>query len=193
MSFPLTTASIATWDQRILATIDACIELGRPDIDRICTNLTEAVNWANCPRVAQSPDVFATSYRRILLSDGFPRSYEALLIVWPPGHETPVHDHDGLWGMELVLDGALEIEAYEVAEDHSLSLLAGETIVAGVGDHVVFTESTYAHRCRNLSRNRAALSLHVYGGELSSYRSFHQEMGRWSSQSHEAVRETYEF
>ena len=33
--------------------------------------------------------------------------YTGLIMVWPAGYSTPIHDHNGLWGIEWVLQGAL--------------------------------------------------------------------------------------
>ena len=146
--------------------------------------------WHGCPRATElSVESAPQTYRRIPLSFGSVRDYEALLIVWPPDYATPIHDHDGLWGMEFVLDGVLEVESFRLSPRPPIHLTPNHTLMAGVGDHVAFSDADYAHRCRNLSRNRQALSLHVYGGALNTYRSFHHHEGQWSSQSHNTVRE----
>lgn len=192
MSNTLTTLSVAPWGKRVLALIDTCIDReGHVDTGMICDRLAKSVRWPDCPRAPQlSSDVAVAGYRRISINDGRPRGYEALVIAWPPGHITPIHDHDGLWGLELVLDGVLQVDSFHLSVDPSVSLKAEDTIVAGVGDHVLFTDASYAHQCRNYSRNRAALSLHVYGGELNSYRSFHHELDQWRYRTHKTVRET---
>ena len=194
MSQLLTTSSIAPWGKRVLALIDACIDqAGNIDPAAACEQLAQTVRWADSPRAPKClPDAEAMPYRRIALSDGRHRSYEALVIAWPPRHVTPIHDHDGLWGLEFILDGALQVDAFHVSENPAISLESIDTTVAGIGDHVLFTQAGYAHRCRNLSRNSMALSLHVYGGELNSYRSFHHEPDRWLSRLHTTVRETSE-
>lgn len=192
MSNTLTALSIAPWGKRVLALIDMCIDRkGHVDAAKICERLADSVSWPDCPRAPRlSSDVASASYRRIPLNDGRPRGYEALVIAWPPRHVTPIHDHDGLWGLELVLDGALQVDSFHLSEDPSIALNAEDTTIAGVGDHVLFTDASYAHQCRNLSRNNMALSLHVYGGELNSYRSFHHDLGQWISRTHQTVRET---
>ena len=42
--------------------------------------------------------------------------YTGLIMVWPPGYSTPIHDHDGLWGIEWVLQGALGVDDFEVVD-----------------------------------------------------------------------------
>lgn len=183
--------SMDTWSQRVLKTIDACV--GKHvdvDVSDIATALSQIATWGGCPQTHMlSPTSTASSYRRIPLNTDKTRNYEALLIVWPPDHATPIHDHDGLWGMEFVLDGALEVESFQLCLAPSIHLEREHSTIVGVGDHIAFSQADYAHRCRNLSRRREALSLHVYGGELNRYRSFAEHQGRWISELHQTVRE----
>ena len=185
----LTTATTA-WRKRVLDTIDACIEqTGEPIASRIAEALAQVAAWQGCPRAAELSSASApAAYRRILLGPG--KAYEALLIVWPPAYATPIHDHDELWGMEFVLDGVLEVESFQLVAQPSMHLTPKHSLVAGVGDYVAFSDTDYAHRCRNFSSNRQALSLHVYGGELNRYRSYHQRDGQWTSECHTTARET---
>lgn len=185
------TTAIHAWRVQVLATIDACIEQhGEHDASGIAEALAHVAAWPGCPQVADlSPTSAPATYRRVPLGTGKAHRYEALLILWPPGYATPIHDHDELWGMEFVLDGVLEVDSFQLTAQPSMQLTPMQTRVAGVGDYVAFSEADYAHRCRNFSRHRQALSLHVYGGELNQYRSFHQQDGQWSSKCHTTVRE----
>jgi predicted metal-dependent enzyme (double-stranded beta helix superfamily) len=141
------------------------------------------------PDAPRSAAFETTTYRRHLIAGGGDDAYSCLLIAWPAGHRTPIHDHDGLWGIELVLDGALEVQEFTIAGDpdaprptHTRSLMLG------IGDAAVFTHRRYAHRCRNLSSMRAALSLHVYGGDLDRYRTFHADPhGHYNVRSRHAL------
>jgi predicted metal-dependent enzyme (double-stranded beta helix superfamily) len=183
---------IASWTQRILDSISTCIDADNAvDAPRLAKILETSSTWQGCPRAEDvlngSPNV---SYQRVPLTDSATHSYEALLIIWPPDHATPIHDHDGLWGMEFVLDGVLEVEAFDLLLQTEPHLVSRNITVLGIGDHVAFSDADYAHRCRNLSSNRPTLSLHIYGGELNSYRSFHvEDEGRWISKTHHTVRE----
>jgi hypothetical protein len=183
-------AATAAWSKRVLATVDACTgQHAKVDVDTLADALSQTAMWDGCPQAGLLCASAAPSYRRILLGDGKPRHYEALLILWPAGHATPIHDHDGLWGMEFVLDGVLEVESFQLSTQPALHLEHGHTLVMGVGDHVAFSDADYAHRCRNLSMRQQALSLHIYGGELNAYRSFRHDHGEWSSEHHRTVRE----
>jgi hypothetical protein len=184
-------SSVAAWTHRVLKTIDALVAShASVDTRRLALALTPVSTWEGCPRTEDvTSETLGVAYRRVPLTEHAGRGYEALLIVWPPGHATPIHDHDGLWGMEFVLDGVLQVEAFDLSLEAGPHLVARDTTVLGIGDHVAFSDADYAHRCRNLSSNRPTLSLHIYGGELNSYRSFHCEEDRWSSTTHRTVRD----
>jgi hypothetical protein len=182
----------ADWAQRVLGAVDACMQNNTSvDVQRLATALASASMWHGCPRTDDIVDTASiSSYRRIALANPTTHGYDALLIIWPPGHATPIHDHDGLWGIEIMLDGVLEVEAFDLSLTEHPHLVSRDTSVIGIGDHLAFSEADYAHRCRNLSSHRAAVSLHIYGGALDSYCSYHPEdEGRWSSKRHQTVRE----
>jgi predicted metal-dependent enzyme (double-stranded beta helix superfamily) len=144
------------------------------EVAELRESLTSLV-WADgCPRAAAffaGPG--APRYRRQLIAAAPDGAYTMLLIAWPPGYVTPLHDHAELWGIELVLDGALQVDEYFTDGDAiQPALQPHRSIMLGSGDAAVFIDPAYVHRCRNLSAQRPALSLHVYGGELARYQSF---------------------
>lgn len=139
-------------------------------IEALSVRLAERALQIDAPR-ATAPE--HDRYRRHLLAGGGDEGHSCLLIEWPAAHRTPIHDHAGLWGIELVLDGALEVEEFALGGDLDRPLLTRtRALMLGAGDAAVFTGRRYAHRCRNLSATRPALSLHVYGGVLDRYRAF---------------------
>ena len=178
-------SSTAVWTHRVLAAAARSIGDGRTvDAVHLAHALAQAPWWEGCPTIT---DVAlgdgGRRYRRISLREPlYADDYSVLLIAWPPGHVTPIHDHDGLWGVELVLDGILQVESFTMEVTPFLQLSPRNVTPLGVGDHAAFSEQDYAHRCRNLSAQQAALSLHVYGGALKRYRSYDQDArGRWDS------------
>ena len=100
----------------------------------------------------------------------------ALLMYWPPGHATLPHDHGGLWGIEIVLDGALDVEEYvRSGPTDSPALTFARSLSLRAGDSAMFASSDYVHRCRNLSNVSPTLTLHVYGGVLDAYTSYDRD------------------
>ncbi len=111
--------------------------------------------------------------------------YTGLIMVWPAGYTTAIHDHAGLWGIEMVLQGALGVEDYELASDAEGDLqprFIGTTVLEE-GQSCAFQGTAgHAHRCSNLSARRPAVTLHVYGGLLETYRNFESVNGSYVAQ-----------
>ena len=147
---------------------------GPRDIETLLTRLTEVAWLRGCPAADTSgADSTSRGYRRRLLASSARAGYSALLVGWPPGHQTPLHDHDGLWGVEVVLDGAIAIEEFtRVGTAGFPALEHRRTLILGIGDATSFSGGDYVHSCRNLSAQREALTLHVYGGVLEAYSTY---------------------
>ncbi len=120
---------------------------------------------------------------RWLLAERGRPPVSVLVLAWPPNHVTPVHDHAGLWGLEMTLVGALEVHSYHRDASTGDLRLRGRDWL-GPGDGTWFEgDRHHAHRCRNLSRHETALSLHVYGGNLAEYSAYEraEATGQWSA------------
>ncbi|GAB3788162.1 cysteine dioxygenase [Dyella agri] len=182
--------TLEDWSRRVQALIDD--HLGRRaevDVRMLAEALAAATQWPACPHLSSIAAGEALIYLRMPIAHRGSTDYEALLILWPPGHATPIHDHAGLWGLELVLDGVLEVETYALSPQPHPQLTSEGSAVLGVGDRASFSGANHAHRCRNFSSQKPALTLHVYGGALDTYRSFRQEeAGRWTSTVHRTHR-----
>jgi|GEM_PF-1045629 len=145
-------------------------------LDALRDRLVALVNREDGPLAAafaQAGD--AAKFRRhpLAAAELAPIGCSALMMYWPKGYSTLPHDHAGLWGIELVIDGALQIDEFvRVGERARPTLALARSLYLGIGDAAVFSGDAYVHRCRNLSGTQAALSLHVYGGSLDAYRAF---------------------
>jgi len=131
--------------------------------------LTEALDQATDrthvrSELAKKAEEARFSYRRWLVAES--EHYSAILIGWPPGHHTPIHDHDGLWGIELVLAGSLHVDEFETIDE---TVKPVRSIDLACDKAVIFEDAAYAHACSNPSLSSPALSLHIYGGSLLSY------------------------
>ncbi|QAU23058.1 cysteine dioxygenase [Dyella sp. M7H15-1] len=111
-------------------------------------------------------------FERWLLGRRSHPGVSVLVMAWPPGYSTPSHDHAGLWGIELSLYGALEVESWSRTFTSEPWQLRGRDWL-GPGDATWFdADMPHMHRCRNLSRQETALTLHVYGGDLEDYSTY---------------------
>ncbi len=118
------------------------------------------------------------------------RGYEALLIVWPPDHATPVHDHDGLWGIEFVLDGVLEVEAFDLSLQGHPRLVSRESTILGARrSRRILGCGLCTSLPQSFFESTDAFAAYLRG-ELNTYQSFHpHDEGHWISNTHHTVRE----
>jgi predicted metal-dependent enzyme (double-stranded beta helix superfamily) len=121
-------------------------------------------------------------FERWLVADRAKPAVSVLVMAWPANYASPVHDHGGLWGLELALHGALEVESWDRDSEGKILRMTGRDWL-GPGDVSWFdADDRYAHRCRNLSRHETALTLHVYGGDLAQYFTYQEAgaAGQWT-------------
>lgn len=138
---------------------------------------------ARRPLLAQLPSVATQQqrYTRWRLLASAAGNWQALLLYWPPGASTPIHDHAGGWGVEALVQGCLSVQDYHIDNQHpSLRLNQGpahrlcfesRTTVLAVADH--------AHRCWNPDPSIAAITLHIYGRMRSRCRVYEERASTW--------------
>src|SRR5688500_4454950 len=115
----------------------------------------------------------ACSARRRLYQDPANR-YTAVVMTWGPGQGTPVHDHGGLWCVEGVVAGQMQVTQYDVRPDGGMFRVApvGAPLTAGVGSAGRLIPPTDYHVLANGQREGTSVTLHVYGGNLDGCRIF---------------------
>ena len=40
-------------------------------------------------------------------------------MTWGPGQGTPLHDHAGIWCVECVVEGEMEVRQYDLVEENA--------------------------------------------------------------------------
>jgi predicted metal-dependent enzyme (double-stranded beta helix superfamily) len=119
---------------------------------------------------APRPDCYA---RRLLYQDPQNR-YTAVVMTWGPGQGTPVHDHGGLWCVEGVVEGQMQVTQYDVRPgDGGFRVTpTGLPLTAGVGTAGRLIPPTDYHVLANAQSDATSITLHVYGGTLDGCRVF---------------------
>ena len=115
--------------------------------------------------------------------------YSVVAMTWGPGQGTPLHDHSGLWCVEGIWLGELEITQYELLEragDHYRFRAAGG-VRAGIGSAGSLIPPHEYHTIHNPSSDRIAISLHIYQAEMSGCRRFVPRTGEWFIAEHAAL------
>jgi len=168
--------------RNVRAYMASCLSSGEFDLDRVQRGLRD-VAWYS-PKDRRSIRTLCDRNPAALTRWLFERErdgrYTGLIMVWPPGHSTPIHDHDGLWGIEWVLQGALSVDDYELVDTGNGSAqprFVGTTLLEEGQSCAFLGTQGHAHRCSNLSPRRPAITLQLYGGLLEMYRNYESTRG----------------
>jgi predicted metal-dependent enzyme (double-stranded beta helix superfamily) len=122
------------------------------------------------PLVAPRADTYA---RRLLHRDPGGR-YTVVVMTWGPGQRTALHDHAGIWCVECVVDGEMDVVQYDLLAEE----VAGYRfeprgcITAGRGTAGCLIPPFEYHTLANHHPDRSSITLHVYGGEMSYCHAF---------------------
>jgi 3-mercaptopropionate dioxygenase len=109
------------------------------------------------------------SYARRLLHRDPDLGFTALLMTWGPGQRTALHDHSGIWCVEGVVEGEMEVTRYELTEEVEEGLfrfVERGAVAASAGTAGALIPPFEHHVLANARPGHASLTLHVYGGEM---------------------------
>ncbi len=172
---------------RLLAMIDDAVALG--DEHAVTERLRNGLSDAIRDRQIQLPDCVlervADHYARRELYRCETSGYSVVAMTWGPGQGTPIHDHSGLWCVEGIWHGQLEITQYELREQQGerFHFIPVGTHLAGAGSAGSLIPPHEYHTIRNPSRDQIAVSLHIYKQALTCCSKFQPEGGAWYTKS----------
>ncbi|MBI3128101.1 MAG: cysteine dioxygenase family protein [Candidatus Tectomicrobia bacterium] len=119
------------------------------------------------PEAARTPS--EKGYARHLLHRDPGDRFVVAAMVWRPGQGTPIHDHDGTWGMVGMIEGGLEVVNFSTEREAraggevSLRREAPHTPKAGEPECVCACADI--HQVTN-PLGETAVSVHVYPRDL---------------------------
>ena len=153
----------------LIATLDQAVALGD---DRAVTgalrhSLARLIGSGELSLPPPLLQPLADHYARRELYASPKHGYSVIAMTWGPGQGTLIHDHSGMWCVEVVCCGQLEITQYELAEqegDRYRFQYVG-AIEAGTGSAGSLIPPHEYHTIRN-SGEGAAVSLHVYQRQM---------------------------
>lgn len=109
------------------------------------------------------------SYARRLVYRSSDHGYMVLAMTWGIGQGTPLHDHAGIWCVEGVVEGLLEVVQYELVEQRGdrYRFRPQGTVLAGPGNAGSLIPPFEYHTLANARTGAPSVTLHVYGGDMT--------------------------
>lgn len=160
----------------LIANLQDAVRLGDPaSVTRRIQSLLEDVL---SERRLQLPDRFRRPaegrYARRLLFRDEELDWTAVVMTWAPGQKTPLHDHDGSWCVEGVVEGEIEVTMYDhLDEDGGLHQFRRKhTLHATPGEAGALIPPYEHHVLGNSSSVDVAVTLHVYEGKMARCSTF---------------------
>lgn len=120
-------------------------------------------------------------YARRLLYRSPEHGYSMVAMTWGASQGTPLHDHAGLWCVEAVCQGEIEVAQYELLENNGdrYRFERSDDVHADVGTAGCLIPPHEYHTIRNAMQNGTAVTLHIYGGDMEYCNMFQPENDGW--------------
>lgn len=179
-SQPLRSSALVDETEPLIEKLREAVRLSEP------AAITARIKWELESFIPQEglrlPERFrrsrAESYCRRLLYRDPEMGFTALVMTWGPGQCTALHDHSGMWCVEGVVEGEMEVTRYELLSPQPApreDQAEGPFFFAARGRQRACAGSAGAlippyeyHVLANAQPDRVSLTLHVYGGEMKS-------------------------
>jgi predicted metal-dependent enzyme (double-stranded beta helix superfamily) len=125
----------------------------------------------------------ADHYARRELYRSDEHGYSVIAMTWGPGQGTAIHDHCGMWCVEGVWFGELEITPYELVQRDAerYRFESRGTMNVGPGSAGSLIPPHEYHTIRNPSADDIAVTLHVYRGAMTQCSVFQPLQDDWYS------------
>jgi predicted metal-dependent enzyme (double-stranded beta helix superfamily) len=155
----------------LISRLDAAVRLADPAAitARVKHELEDAIQ----ARAVALPERFhhtrPEGYARRLLHRNDALGYTAVVMTWAPGQQTPLHDHAGIWCVEGVVEGRMDVTQYDLVEESAdgFRFEAKGCVHAAVGSAGCLIPPFEYHILAN-ALDRPSITLHVYGGDMTT-------------------------
>ena len=169
----------------LVALCDEAVALGDDTaiVERIKSALCRMIrgNEFELPAAVMQPH--EDRYARRLIHRDPERGYSIVAMTWGPCQSTPLHDHSGMWCVEGVCAGTIDVlqfELMETAGEDRYRFEPRNSFMAGIGSAGCLIPPYEYHTIANACDRSPAVSLHIYGGDMDRCHVFLRESeGDW--------------
>jgi predicted metal-dependent enzyme (double-stranded beta helix superfamily) len=159
---------------QLILRIDEAVRMEDPEA--ITARIKHELESAIRGRTVELPDRFhrvrPDGYARRLLHRNDALGYTAVVMTWGPGQQTPLHDHAGIWCVEGVVQGRMDVTQFDLVEEETAErrgyrFEARGRVHAAVGSAGCLIPPFDYHVLAN-ALDEPSITLHIYGGEMST-------------------------
>src|SRR5215218_2964154 len=160
---------------QLIARIDDAVRL--KDADAIAMRIKDELEAAIRTQTVELPDRFrhtrSDGYARRLLHRNADLGYTAVVMTWGPRQRTPLHDHAGIWCVEGVVEGRMDVMQFDLVGDEETGngreyrFESKGCVHAAVGATGCLIPPFEYHVLAN-ALDQPSITLHIYGGEMST-------------------------
>jgi len=149
-------------------------------VNRLREGLCELISEGDMELPARLLETCGDHYARRLIHRDDARGYSIVAMTWGPKQGTPLHDHGGLWCVEGVWMGSIEVQQFELLEQQAGKFRFEKrgSFQAGIGSAGCLIPPHEYHTIRNAG-SKPAVSVHIYGGEMSHCAVFEPANDGW--------------
>jgi predicted metal-dependent enzyme (double-stranded beta helix superfamily) len=166
--------------QTLISRLDAAVRLADPELitQQIKRELQDAIRARSVSLPDRFRQVRADGYARRLLHRNDDLGYTVVVMTWGPGQGTPLHDHAGIWCVEGVVEGRMDVTQFDLVEEsaEAFRFEAKGCVHAAVGSAGCLIPPFEYHTLAN-ALDEPSITLHVYGGEMATCHVFESAGG----------------
>lgn len=151
--------------------LDAAVRLADPGAitQRVKEHLQDAARANAIMLPERFRRVRSEGYARRLLHRSDSLGYTAVVMTWGPGQCTPLHDHAGIWCVECVVEGQMDVTQFDLIDESERTCRFERrgSVHASVGSAGCLIPPFEYHVLAN-ALETPSITLHVYGGEMTT-------------------------
>jgi len=149
-------------------------------VTRLRSGLCELISAGDIELPTRVMEPCSDHYARRLIHRDDARGYSIVAMTWGPQQGTPLHDHGGMWCVEGVWKGSIEVHQFELMErrEDQFRFEKRGSFQAGIGSAGCLIPPHEYHVIRNAGQT-PAVSVHIYGGDMSHCNVFEPAQDGW--------------
>jgi len=171
-----------TGEEALIAMVEHAVEQEDVEkiVDELRNGLCSLIRNDTVKLSAHLRECCGDHYARRLVHKDDEKGYSIIAMTWGKGQATPLHDHGGMWCVEGVWEGSIDVQQYELLEHTSekFRFEKRNSFQAGRGSAGCLIPPHEYHRICNAG-DETAVSIHIYGGNLTRCAVFEPHQGGW--------------